>query len=359
MNGILRKCGVSDYTKIRSYAISQIVKSGSTPMRLASVRDIARQFGVSHPTVVKALKDLIADGFLKAKPGRSGTFTCPEKLNAKSEAKIIGFLCSDGKEVFINRYNNNLTFALTDALQAISDDYLIRRVDLVCDRPQAASEILNMGLNGLVWTAPTADMRPSFEKLKDAGLPLLAAGAAIPGINSLYSDVEVEYRKATGLLLDEGRRRVALLIPCESAYPHAELARRGWRTAFAERAIPCDEALLLTQGKELERRFEETLGEIKPDGFCFCDLQESYYNKLKGKLDLDSQCRVYSVYSSITGNMRGYVGYVGRPQFQKAAKRAAEGLAAQISEGRASTSSFHIKMDIDIAMETQTREEQQ
>ena len=353
MNEILRKCGVADYAKIRSYAISQIVKSGNTPNRLASVREIGKQFGVSHPTVVKALKDLISDGFLKTKPGRAGTFTCPDKLNAKKGAKIIGLLCNDGKEVFINRYNNNIAFALTDAIQSISDDYLIRRVSLVCDRQQAASEILYMGLSGLVWIAPSAEMLPAFQKLNDACLPLLAAGVDLPGINSLFSDVELEYRNATGFLLDEGRRRIALLVPDESVYPHTKQAERGWRAAFAERTIPCDEALLLTQGKELERRFEDALDEIKPDGFCFCDLQESYYEKLKQKLDIESQCRLYSICSSITRDIDGYVGYVGRPQFQEAARCATGGFVSRIGEGRESRVPFHVQMDIDIMMETQ------
>jgi len=50
-------------------------------MRLASNREIAKQFGVSQPTVVTALKDLIAEGYLIVKPGRLGTFTNPGKFS--------------------------------------------------------------------------------------------------------------------------------------------------------------------------------------------------------------------------------------------------------------------------------------
>jgi len=353
MTALLRKSGISDYTKIRSYVISQIARSGDTPMRLASVREIARQFGVSHPTVVKALKDLIADGFLYAKPGRSGTFTCPEKLNANKDKKVIGILSSDGKEVFINRYNNNIAFALADSLQAVSRNNLIRNVSLTHSRPLAAKEILSLGLNALLWIAPGDKMLPAVKELAERDYLLLVGGAKLPGVNCLYGGVESEYRKATGVLLDEGRRRVALVVGKGEEYPHRDAVEKGWRAAYRERGIPCDDSLLLTQSRELARDFEEALDATRPDGVCFSDMEERYYDALKRKYDLASQCRVYTVASAITRNMGGYLGYAGYPMFRQAAAKAAAEFSALLAGGRKNGSPIHIEMDIEIRLENQ------
>ena len=354
MKKLLNEASSSEYTKIRSYVVTQIIKSGDTPRRLMSVRKIGSIFGVSHPTVIKALKDLLADGLLTTSPGRRGTFTCPEKLNGRKDVKVIGMISSDGKEVFLNRHNNRLAFEFADVIMEKSNDYLVRQVSLCSVKAHAADEILSMGLSGVIWIAPTDAMLPTLQSLRQSGIPLLIAARALEGFNFVHADVEAEYRKATGLMLDEGRRRIALLVPDKNVYVHAENAERGWRDAFAERGLSCDDALLLTQSQKLESDFERRLDAIKPDGICFCDLQEKYFASLKRKFDLADECRIYSARSSITRKMNDYIGYVGHPKTRDAARQAIEAFSKILGGGEAQSHPCQIKIDVEITMEGKT-----
>jgi len=353
MNQLIGKATpAAEYAKIRSYVISQIAKSGDIPMRLASNREIAKQFGVSQPTVVRALKVLIDEGFITVKPGRLGAFTCPKRLGGRNRSKIIGIVTADGKWVFLSRYLNRMTFELTDALLEISGDYRLQHLFMSGVRDKAADEIIATGIDAVIWISALDSMLPAMEKLKAAGIcQISACRENVDGVSNIVADVFSEYKKATGLMLDEGRRRVGLLQLDAGNRSYDNEAVHGWRAAYAERGIPCDSSLIMEHSDALLQNFEQVLGSIKPDGICFTTMIEDYYGAVTRKLDIVNECRLYSIKSNISHKMTGFIGYVGCPKMQEAAASAAEKFAALLESGN-SSDTFSQAIETDIKMET-------
>jgi len=341
-----------EYIKIRSHVIKEIIRAGERPTRLKPTRELAKSFGVSLPTVLKALKELISDGYLIVKPGRLGIFTCPSRLKMRDNIKSVGLLYGDGKKVYIMLPDWQMGSAFATAIMKASSSHLIQNVFLSESREKAAQEIAEMNLDVVVWVLPTKDVYKTILDLKEKGQKQLSAGRFIEGIDCAFLDVENEYRMATGAILDEGRKRSSLILhePIGSGNDHVEQAVLGWRKAYEERGLEPDEDLLLALSPSLEKNFEKTLESLKPDGICFFTHIEPFYCRLRQALDIETQCRLYSNADNLYGNMGPYTGYVGSWRVDEAARVATPWLVNQTSSIEGDIEPLKIKISVDIAM---------
>lgn len=330
LENIVREESVAEYKKIRAYVIDEIIRSGNAPMRLESNRDMARRFRVSRPTVIKALKDLIEDGFLTVKPGRLGTFTCPERLKRKKKGKIIGLVLCNGKNVFVTRQEARWASDAMETLMAISNSYAVQNIFLTGLKAEAAREIMDTGIDGLIWISPSESMRATITELHKAGVPQIAVEASWPleDVCSVAVDVEGEYFNVVKSMLGEQRQRISLVLLDNPA--HAEKAVRGWRAAHEACGLLCDESLLLKDSENLRSDFSAVLKQVKPDAICFCADISNYYDAVIAETDISEKCRLYSFFANITEDLNAYHGYIGYPETGEAMRLAMKNFTDQI-----------------------------
>jgi DNA-binding Lrp family transcriptional regulator len=317
----------AEYEKIRKYVVGQLAKSGDAPMRLASNREIARRFGVTHPTVLKALKDLVDDGFLTVKPG-IGTFTNPAKLRMPANVRLIGALSGDGRAVLISRYYWHVATAFVDAILDRSERYQVQHCFLTSAIAGAAKEILGLGLDATIWVFPTQAAVPAIASLEKAGLPVLSIGRRIPGVSSFGFDFEADNYRVTQMMLAEGRRKILLVLP-PPGDDIAEPAIKGVEKAFRECGLEFNPGWIMEDADPERSGFGRLLSALKPDGIVFNSSIGPFWSTIKERLEIMHECRLYSGASSIYRDM-GYVGYLGVPDLAEEATAAADNLTARI-----------------------------
>jgi len=327
-SSIVTEPEVAEYAKIRKYVVAQIARAGERQMRLASTRDLAKRFGVSHPTVVKALKDLVSDGFLLVKPG-VGTFTNPQNGSIHGKmSKLVGILWGDGKDVFISRIMMSVKSAIVEALLSRSSQFRLQDCHLTRSIKDAVSEIESEGFDGLVWGMPAVSAFPAIRALKSKGLPVLCIGRAFEGFSSWLLDFEKDNRNVAGLMLDEGRRKLLLALPRKED-DFTKGAIEGVEKAYAERGLSFDRAWAINDSPEERRSFGRTLELLKPDGVIFNIGMDPYLGEIKKRFDILEECRLYSGAWSICKDS-GFRGYAGVADLASSAEALAENFAAQL-----------------------------
>ena len=68
----------SSYMRIRHYVFDWLASREGSVTRLPSNRELAEKFGVSQPTVVRALQELVREGYLTNRRG-VGLFSNPDR----------------------------------------------------------------------------------------------------------------------------------------------------------------------------------------------------------------------------------------------------------------------------------------
>ena len=319
-----------EYEKIRKQILNITVRAGVKPMRLASSREMAKEFGVAHMTVARAMKDLVADGYLTVKPG-IGTFTNPRlSINILTGCrKIFGVIIGDGKDAFMGRIPINLTAAFADAMLYHSQNYSLQNCSLVSPLANADEEILKAGFDGVLWICPPATAFPTIKRLKAKGVPMVCAGMCVPieGVSSIYYDFRQNNREVADLMLAEGRRKIMLVHPTDSAAPSIA----GMEDAYSKHGMKFDRAWAVPDPAETMESLDRILDLMKPDGIIFDVGIGPYMKDLRARLDITKDCRLNNGGWSLRKDM-GFYGYVSDADLQPPAELAAENMAAQVED---------------------------
>lgn len=248
-NGLIAgDISVAGYVRIRKYVIDNIIYGEKKPQRLASMRELAAQFGVGSTTVQKALKDLVADGFLIPKTG-VGMFTNPQSWRRNEEPKIIEFLSADGKQIYFENYL--CCMSSTAAMAVTGAGYFLHHVDLFQNNAGAQAET-GAHSRGLLWIMPErATGRRAEEFFHALSLPRAVIAGIVDGFDSVDFDREQEGCELTRKLLAEGRRNV--LVLANSNFSNREIG--GIRRAFAEHGLTFDGSMILDNRHDLLEEF--------------------------------------------------------------------------------------------------------
>ena len=93
----------SEFMKIRQYIVEQVLRGGAIPRQIPSARKLAQMFGVSHPTALKALQDLVGSGHL-IPCRRGGYLTVPGSFGSNWRTpRIIGVINGAGNYVLYDK----------------------------------------------------------------------------------------------------------------------------------------------------------------------------------------------------------------------------------------------------------------
>jgi len=343
---IVTEAEPAEYEKIRKFVVGQIAHAGPAPMRLDSNRELAKRFGVSHPTVIKALKDLVSDGFLTIKPG-VGTFTNPRHLALPDNLKVLGLISGDGKQAFVTRAFWEVIPNLCNALLTRSESYQTQQCFLTSPSDCAAKELLDLNLAGIICLFPFESTRDALRELKAVhGMPVLSIGRKIQGVSSLSFDFEGEACAATEKLLDEGRRKLLQVVLEERGETAAAGEyMRGARKAFSKRGLAFDNTIFISM-ESGQAELGKAIDLLKPDGILFHTRISPFMKTIKERVDIVDACRICTGCYGIFDDM-GYTGYVSSMDISGDLALLADNLIAQIeSPAKAEVLDRTIKIDI-------------
>ncbi len=326
MAKLTRSVVIPDYEKIRRFVISEVARAGNVPMRLASNREIAKQFNVSHPTVIKALKDLVADGYLTVKPGSLGTYTNPGRFSGVSSAKLIGLLRFNGKTVFELRFSSAFIHAFNDALLRKSAKYLLQHCFLTGESKNAPSELEGLNLDAIVWFFPLGSAVELMDEISEKGMTTVYSSDGYYSGAAVYIDHAAINFEVAQRMLSEGRRDLLLVLPDCSFF--RENAIEGVARAFTENGLEFNSETSVVDISGFKGYIEQK----KPEGIIFNHDPLDVWPVVEKYLEFKSKCRLYALDLHIRDDMN-YSGFVGVPDVMVAGQHMAEYLIAKF-EGR-------------------------
>lgn len=334
---------VAEYMKIRQYVMTLILRAGKKSVRIPTVTELAQQFGVSRPTVCKAMKVLTDDGYIIARPSL-GSFTNPARsaLQGSDALPIVGILENDG---MLAHYFPYQALRLSHIMRALAGIPVIQHpLHLSGHRPDTVSrELEGAGLDLLIWIRPDPAQLPVIEKLRENGLRVIVCcyDGDYPG--NLKIDSEGAGYEIGRRLLAENRKHI-IYLPVQK---NRSVQLDGLLRAYREAGVELNPNLFLedmaTACEDLRKLL---LCGVPVDAvFCSVSLNDRLFQALEeGRPDFRKTISL--IRPDITdGALKTAPGYVYSFPFQRLAERLAvrvRGLAAGAAEAEQKTEIFPI-----------------
>ena len=165
----------SEFMKIRQYIVEQVLRGGAIPRQIPSARKLAQMFGVSHPTALKALQDLVGSGHL-IPCRRGGYLTVPGSFGPNwGTPRIIGVINGAGNYVLYDKSVLIDSNPFLEELLGRSGNFFAQNIYLQ-KQEDAFETISYYQLDGLIWMFPSQSVHPVIQKLKESGLPIVEFG---------------------------------------------------------------------------------------------------------------------------------------------------------------------------------------
>ncbi|MBS1452810.1 MAG: GntR family transcriptional regulator [Lentisphaeria bacterium] len=250
----------SSYMRIRHYVFDWLASREGSVTRLPSNRELAEKFGVSQPTVVRALQELVREGYLTNRRG-VGLFSNPDRIGTR-ESRIWGFVFGDGRWAYLSRDAFHTAGCIGGELLERDSHNLLKMITMGETGQESFPELST--LSGICWWCPDEKLIPNLLHIAEL-VPVVAVSRRIPGIDCYYFDFEQENYETARQLISGGCRRLCLV----KDGPHPE-AVRGVERACAEAGLAFPSGYVLTPERESELELEKmvSLG-CAPDGIIF------------------------------------------------------------------------------------------
>lgn len=314
------------FIKIREHIVNRITLAGDHPVTFPTARELGKMFHVSHPTVLRALKGLIEDGYLE--PCRNGGVVSRPRQNEPLQ-KIFGSVTGNGRQIFEDHYSFEFEDRLLGELLRRDERFFVHRIQV--EEPNHIQKtVASASLSGLFLICPGERMLNYAEKLHRDGFPVVSFGGRCPGSRMIsFADINMrEYMRDNLLLLfAEGRRKILLV----AAEDYREEAESAVTEACGSAGLPeecvhilCDSTLMLRN-----RLFALLESDAVFDGVIFQYTPAGTYCRLAEMLDVERQCRVVAGSFAVCGNMK-YTGYVSIFDLETAAERLVDNLLEQL-----------------------------
>ncbi|MBN2640546.1 MAG: GntR family transcriptional regulator [Victivallales bacterium] len=223
--------------KIRRYVMNLILRSGGETVRIPTFQELSEKFRVSRPTVNRAMKELVSEGYIVSRRG-IGSFTNPAQMPISIGKKlpVIGIVLNDGLVVHLAKY---FGLALAEFLkQVVSIPAVAHLVTVGTTDPElAAKEIMDDQLDALI-TFGGGQFVPH---LRESGLRIVVSDYASSWPGSVIFDYEDWGYRCGRQLLKENRKNIVFLHD----KPSWNTSFPGFRKAFAEAGVPLNENFFL------------------------------------------------------------------------------------------------------------------
>ncbi|UKI30133.1 MAG: GntR family transcriptional regulator [Lentisphaeria bacterium] len=161
---------IHEYIKLRQHFIN-LTLHADPESPLPSERTLAETFGVARKTVRRALEDMVAGNYLIKRP-RRGYFVNPLSMREdERRQKIIGLLFRNGMHALYNREDACFMEAFFREIRR--HDACVQLI-MTSGTEMIYNDIVNSGLDGLVWLGVPPGHIAVFERIHREGvLPIV------------------------------------------------------------------------------------------------------------------------------------------------------------------------------------------
>lgn len=172
--------------------------------------ELAKLYKISRNTARKALANLEAEGFLRKVQGR-GTFVVPVEerpVDHTQLLKVTVAIDSYRGLQYVNAYDRNL---ISGCLEAgfLSGKELSFVASSALAPDDASIDSANFG--GIIWERPDKNVFPVIEKLRDRNVPQVTISRSVPGVPSVFFDVDRSIQETVEFLASIGHRDIAFI----------------------------------------------------------------------------------------------------------------------------------------------------
>ncbi len=244
--------GLPAYIKI-SEDIREKIEKGTLKKgrRLLPEEKLARKYGVSRPTLKKALSILVEEGYLYQVPGKGTFVTSPEEgvsslirsYRIRKFSRGIGILVP----CVTHSLYPGIIRGVEDALRERGYHLILGNFDENTEKEREYMEsFLSQGVAGLI-ISPSyrSHLNPYYRKLKKDRIPLVFTDIPVKGVEAdlVATDNFYGAYQGTRFLISLGIKRIAFLIGHIFTYS----SRRrflGFKEALEEEGIPLRKELI-------------------------------------------------------------------------------------------------------------------
>lgn len=310
--------------KIRAELFCQMSSQKSPRKTLPSLRKLAEEFSVSHPTVMRAVHSLIEDGFLSVE--KKGGYR--SLLDSADQAKmhIYGLVNGVGNYSFEFKSQWELNIPLVRSLFARGN--LICTKNIFLDKPEnLQAAVYENGLSGILLSGSSTRIMEEARKLKDR-MDIPIAAFYSPGRSiSVAAPDQNAFLQIFEMMAAQKRRKVLLIIR-ESLLFYAEIL------AVTERARSIfGMELTILSGTEngISSALQGLYGSgIHFDGVIFFSTLQNIYRQICEYEDMDKCCLMIDQFELFRD--MNYTGYLYRFDLESAAEKLIEHFLQQGTE---------------------------
>ncbi len=162
---------------IKQYAYDELLRHPDDSVKIKSERELCVLYGVSRPTVRKALSELEREGVLIIRHG-SGAFTNPAAAIQRSNPQgkcSVGILLGFGNSLVFDSYYWEIINAAQRKLGK-NGMVVLPVLQLIGEDEKAAEEILRLKLDAVLWIHPSEERIGVIRRLEAEGLPVACVG---------------------------------------------------------------------------------------------------------------------------------------------------------------------------------------
>lgn len=192
--------------RIRLDVVGRVFQSPGQAVKLPTIDEYAREFGLSRRTVAYEFRRLADEGYIHGRPG-IGTFTNPERSTFspyERVKRVVGIITGDSQALFESNSGWAMLSAVgTELIPDVAHPRHLMLAGYLAD--DIRKEILQQNLDALVWISPPANYHELVSRLQDDGLPVITTTTRVAGVACVRSDYDARGAAIGGILADEGR----------------------------------------------------------------------------------------------------------------------------------------------------------
>ncbi len=200
----------TEFLRIRKYIAEMIASNPEGNVRLPSLRVMAKEFGLTAPTVMRAVNDLVAMEMLDRLPG-GGVVTRRANSQYFSQSRtVVGMIVGSGMLMYEDDYAFRRKSAIATALLQRHPDHVIAQIAL--ESPSQLKSVLGSGFyNKLLLIGPSHHVFLELQKaLQKHSMPVGVFGGQVALGPSVVHDSVKEFQTVLERLTAEGRKRIAV-----------------------------------------------------------------------------------------------------------------------------------------------------
>ncbi len=240
-----RRCANDDhlpvYVRVRQHILSQAERMAGPGAKIPSIRELARIYGASVPTVMKAVRQLTVEGLLITRHGL-GTYVAARTASTAAFHGSVGLIFGNGMIVHADRVYMQIMAGICARLA--DSRYLLQFINAgVCEQT-LADEIRRARLSGVIWAAPAQRAAGAIKQLESAGVKVVSLDLSARGIAACSVASDLHYAMASELLR-RGHRKIVLGTGAAADSDAVRLFQAGYAEAFRGRGMKMDQRLSL------------------------------------------------------------------------------------------------------------------